>query len=213
MTKENEAPDAGGEVNREEAAAALASLMAQAGYPLPGTGMQIGGVGGQRRTMAFVCSKGNLDMAYPALIMANAALGEGHKVHLFFTFWGIDLITKKTMDKLKFTMVGNTAMHMPLLDRVRRGWGKRSIPHQLGIFPGATAFSTWYMHRQLERIGVPSVREMLDQIEASGGHIWACRLSTDMMDRPLKSLHRSVEGILDATEFVELSEGAQIIFV
>ena len=33
-------------------------------------------------------------MAYPGLILANAALGEGVESHLFFTFWGFDMITK-----------------------------------------------------------------------------------------------------------------------
>jgi peroxiredoxin family protein len=26
-------------------------------------------------------------MAYPGLVLANAALGEGVETHLFFTFW------------------------------------------------------------------------------------------------------------------------------
>ncbi len=52
-------------------------------------------------------------MAYPALIMANGALGEGIETHIFFTFWGLDMINKKTMDDLKFTPLGNAAMHMP----------------------------------------------------------------------------------------------------
>ena len=65
------------------------------------------------RKLAIICSKGNLDMAYPGLILANAALGEGVETHLFFTFWGFDMITKSRMDDLKFTPVGNTATHMP----------------------------------------------------------------------------------------------------
>ena len=48
------------------------------------------------RKLAIICSKGNLDMAYPGLILANAALGEGVETHLFFTFWGFDMITKST---------------------------------------------------------------------------------------------------------------------
>ena len=48
------------------------------------------------RKLAIICSKGNLDMAYPGLILANAALGEGVETHLFFTFWGFDMINKKT---------------------------------------------------------------------------------------------------------------------
>ncbi|MCP4085776.1 MAG: hypothetical protein GY745_12080, partial [Actinomycetia bacterium] len=35
------------------------------------------------RKMCFICSKGTLDMAYPALIMANGALGEGIETHIF----------------------------------------------------------------------------------------------------------------------------------
>ncbi|MGL5811496.1 MAG: DsrE/DsrF/DrsH-like family protein, partial [Nocardioides sp.] len=61
------------------------------------------------RSIAIVCSKGNLDMGYPGLILAAAALGEGAEVDLFFTFWGFDMIRKDTMDHLKFTMLGNTA--------------------------------------------------------------------------------------------------------
>jgi peroxiredoxin family protein len=37
------------------------------------------------RKLAIICSKGNLDMAYPGLVLANAALGEGVETHLFFT--------------------------------------------------------------------------------------------------------------------------------
>ncbi len=35
------------------------------------------------------------------------------KLNLFFTFWGFDMINKDTMGDLKFTMLGNTATHMP----------------------------------------------------------------------------------------------------
>ena len=59
-------------------------------------------------------------MAYPGLILANAALGEGVETHLFFTFWGFDMITKSRMNDLKFSPVGNTAMHLPATSTCRR---------------------------------------------------------------------------------------------
>ena len=68
------------------------------------------------RKLAIICSKGNLDMAYPGLILGNAALGEGVETHLFFTFWGFDMIIKSRMNDLKFSPSGNTAMHMPMGD-------------------------------------------------------------------------------------------------
>ncbi len=150
------------------------------------------------RKLAIICSKGNLDMAYPGLILANAALGEGVEVHLFFTFWGFDMITKSRMGDLKLTMLGNTAMHMP---------------QGLGGLPGMTAMATHKMKKQIADIGVPNVPEFLEQIVASGGHLWACRMSADMMHLNEDDLYEPVEGIISAADFIEMTEGAQLLFV
>ena len=153
---------------------------------------------GVGRKIAFICSKGNLDMAYPALILANAALGEGAEVHLFFTFWGFDMITKKTMGDLKFTMLGNTATHMP---------------QGLGGLPGMTAMATAKMKKTIADLDVPEVPAFLDQIVASGGHLWACRLSADMNKLEESDLYDDVEGIISASDFIEMTDGAQVIFI
>jgi len=150
------------------------------------------------RKLAIICSKGNLDMAYPGLILANAALGEGVEVDLFFTFWGFDMITKSRMGELKFTMLGNTATHMP---------------QGLGGLPGMTAVATHQMRKQIHDIGVPDVPEFLDQIADSGGHLWACRLSAEMMQLDESDLYDKVEGIISATDFIEKTAGAQLLFI
>ena len=150
------------------------------------------------RKLAIICSKGNLDMAYPALVLANAALGEGVETHLFFTFWGFDMITKSRMGELKFTMLGNTATH---------------LPQGLGGLPGMTAMATHQMKKQIAGIGVPDVPEFLEQIVASGGHLWACRMSADMMHLDESDLSDDVEGIISAADFIEKTEGAQLLFI
>ena len=152
----------------------------------------------QGRKLAIICSKGSLDMAYPGLILANAALGEGVETHLFFTFWGFDMITKSRMHDLKFTMLGNTATH---------------LPQGLGGLPGMTAMATHQMKKQIQEIGVPDVPEFLEQIVASGGHLWACRMSADMMHLDESDLSEDVEGIISAADFIEKTDGAQIIFI
>jgi peroxiredoxin family protein len=150
------------------------------------------------RKLAIICSKGNLDMAYPGLMLANAALGEGVETHLFFTFWGFDIITRSRMRELKFTMLGNTATHMP---------------QGLGGLPGMTAMTTHMMKKQIADIGVPGVPELLDQIVASGGHLWACRMSADMMHLTEADLYDEVEGIINAADFIDKSDGAQLLFI
>jgi peroxiredoxin family protein len=150
------------------------------------------------RKLAIICSKGNLDMAYPGLILANAALGEGVETHLFFTFWGFDMITKSRMNDLKFTPVGNTATHMPM-----------------GItpFPGVTGMATHQLKKSIADLGVPEVPEFLEQIVAAGGHLWACRLSADMNHLSDADLYEGVQGIISASDFIELTAGAQLLFI
>jgi peroxiredoxin family protein len=150
------------------------------------------------RKLAIICSKGNLDMAYPGLVLANAALGEGVETHLFFTFWGFDIITKARMHNLKFTMLGNTATHMP---------------QGLGGLPGMTTMATHMMRKQIAEVGVPEVPEFLEQIIASGGHLWACRMSADMMHLTMDDLYEAVEGIISAADFIEKTDGAQLLFI
>ena len=150
------------------------------------------------RKLAIICSKGTLDMAYPGLVLANAALGEGIETHLFFTFWGFDMINKKTMDDLKFTVLGNPATHMP---------------QGLGGIPGMTAMATAKMKKSIADVGVPEVPEFLEQIVASGGHLWACRMSADMNHLTKDDLYDEVEDIISASDFIEKTEGAQLLFI
>ena len=157
------------------------------------------------RKLAIICSKGNLDMAYPGLILANAALGEGVETRLFFTFWGFDMINKATMGDLKFTFVGNTAMHMP---------GHSSgIHHMLGALPGATAGATAMMKKMIADLDVPEVPEFLELLTASGCHMWACRMSADMNKLTEDDLYDGVEAIISASDFIEITEGAQLLFI
>jgi len=154
--------------------------------------------GAAGRKLAIICSKGSLDMAYPGLILANAALGEGVETHLFFTFWGFEIINKKTMGDLKFTPLGNPATHMP---------------QGLGGLPGVTHMATERLKKAIADLDVPDVPEFLEQIVASGGHLWACRMSADMNHLTEEDLYEEVEGIISASDFIEKTEGAQLLFI
>ena len=157
------------------------------------------------RKFVLICSKGNLDMAYPALVLANAALGEGIETHLFFTFWGFDMITKSRMNDLQFSPVGNTAMHLPGRDT--------KVPQALAPLPGVTQVATKMMKKQIADLGVPDVPDFLDQIVASGGHLWACRMSADMNNLDETDLRDDIDGIINATDFIEMTDGAQMLVI
>ena len=87
------------------------------------------------------------------------------------------------------------------------------MPQGLGGLPGMTAMATSKLKKSIADLDVPEVPEFLEQIVASGGHLWACRLSADMNHLTAADLYDEVEGIISASDFIEKSAGAQILFI
>jgi len=92
-------------------------------------------------------------------------------VHLFFTFWGFDMIHKKRQKRMKFSPVGNFAMHMPVV-------GTR-VPQGSPGFPNAAVRDVVPQAIDQAARG-PTVPDFLDQISAAGGHLHGCKMSADM---------------------------------
>ena len=109
----------------------------------------------KNRKLSIIVSKGSLDMAYPGLVLANAARMLGIDADIFFTFWGMDVITKSKVDSLKVTPVGNPAMHMPNL---------------IGVLPGISNLATGMMMKEIDRLDMPPAA-------ASGLAIYMCAVA------------------------------------
>ena len=150
------------------------------------------------RKLCIICSKGTLDMAYPGLILANAALMEGIDVTLFFTFWGLDIIHKQRMHALKFVPMGNPST---------------GIPNAVGGLPGMTNMATNMMKKQMADLDVPDIDEFLEMLTDAGAEMYACQMTVDMMHYKMEDFHDGVNAIVGAMEMLEMADGAQIIFV
>lgn len=162
------------------------------------------------RHIAFICSKGNLDMAYPALVMGWAALGNGIDVTIFFTFWGLDIINKNRVDHLEIAPVANTSMKMSMMGV---DTGNLGIPNVMGVLPGMTAFATKLMKDKMEKLEVPPVREYLQMLVDAGANLYACKMSVDMMELGMDDFVDGVQAIVTAGDFMDMTDGAQIIFI
>jgi peroxiredoxin family protein len=153
--------------------------------------------------VSIVISHGSLEGIYPGLIMANGARMEGIEATLFFTFFGMDAIIDKRMDKLSVATVGNSAMRMP---------GGLKMPTWLGAIPGMSRFATIMIKKEMEKIDMPPVREFIELIHDSGGQLYACKATVDMFHLTKDDFCPQVEDIISVGEFYEKSAGAQIIF-
>lgn len=151
----------------------------------------------ENRKVALICAKGGLDEVYPSLILANAARMSGIEVFIFFTFYGLDAITKNKVDHLHVNMVGNATSPMPTM---------------VAGLPGMESIASKMMMKRMRELDLPDVREMMGLLSDSGAKLYACELAMNMFNRNKDDLLDEVEDIITAGDFYQLSEGAQIIF-
>jgi len=146
-----------------------------------------------------VISKGSLENIYPGFILANGARMEGMEAEIFFTFFGLEAVNKKTVNKLSVATVGNPAMHMPTI---------------IGGLPGMQPLATKMMKSKIEKLDIPPISEFLEILSASGCRLWACKLAMDMFNLKKEDLVPEVEGVLTVGDFYARAagEGTQIIF-
>jgi peroxiredoxin family protein len=154
------------------------------------------------RKVLLICSKGKLEDVYAALVMANGALMEGIEAKMFFTFFGLEAITKKHADELHTATVGNPAF-MP------------GMPTIVAGLPGIEAFASYMMKKEMDKLEIPHVTEFIQMIDAAGGEIYACKLAADMFHLKKEDFLPEVKDIITVGDMYALAEGegTQIIFI
>jgi len=154
------------------------------------------------KKMIIICSKGRLEDVYAALILANGALMEGIQAKLFFTFFGLEAISKKNADHLHTATVGNPAF-MP------------GMPTILAGLPGFEAFASHMMKKEMDKLDIPGVKEFLEMIDAAGGEIYACKLAAEMFHLSKNDLVPEVKDIITVGDMYALAdgEGTHILYI
>ena len=113
----------------------------------------------------------DLDKALATFVLANGAAATGHKVSIFFTFWGLNVLKREKKPKVKKDFFGkmfswmlpksSRSLHLSQMSML--GIGDRLIRH--------------IMHKK----NINSLEELRDQALANGVEFIACQMSMDMM--------------------------------
>ncbi len=155
------------------------------------------------RRLAMVASKGTLDMAYPPLILATTAASMGWEVGIFFTFYGLDLLHKSRLSRLKVSPVGNPAMPPPLRSVPLK------VPDILGALPGMPSLATAIMKRWMKQSNMPSVEELLEMAKESGVRLFACATTMGVMGIRQEDLVDGAE-CAGASTFLDFASQADV---
>lgn len=121
------------------------------------------------RRACIIASKGTLDWAYPPFILSTAAAAAGMETSVFFTFYGLTLITKGYGRKAKVSPTGNPAMPMPV-----------PMADVFAGMPGMKAVATSMMRSMFRRKHVASIDELIDVARESGVRLIACQMTMDV---------------------------------
>ena len=129
----------------------------------------------KKKRLAIIASKADIPGAYPPLILASTAAAMDYEVKIFFTFFGLNMLKKKKLNKLKITPAGETAMPMP-------------IPQVVGMLPGMTAMATMMMKSWMKGANVAKLQELMDLSLEAGVEMIACQMTMDVMKIKRKNL-------------------------
>jgi peroxiredoxin family protein len=137
--------------------------------------------------VSIIVSKGSLEGIYPGLIMANAARAEGIEANLFFTFFGLDAISRKRHEHIKVASVGNPGLHLATI---------------AGALPGMPGLLTAYMERKMGKLDMPAIPEFIEMIADTGAGLYGCQASCDLFGLGKDDLIDQVTGIIIVGEFL-----------
>ena len=140
----------------------------------------------QKKRLILVVSKGTIDMIYPALVLATTAPAMGMSVDIYFTFWGLKVLTKDGVNSVKIAPVGNPGMPMPNI---------------VGVIPGMTKIASTMMKSKIEKFW-PDIYEMIKMAKDSGVKLHACSPTMGFMDVKEENLIPEVDDIVGASAFL-----------
>jgi len=122
----------------------------------------------KKKRLALIASKGDIPGAYTPLILGSTAAAMDYEVSIFFTFFGLNMLKKKNLKKIKITPAGETAMPMP-------------IPQIVGMLPGMTGMATAMMKNWMKKANVATLQELMDLSIEAGVELIACQMTMDVM--------------------------------
>lgn len=127
--------------------------------------------GGMSKNKTLIMFSDDLDRALATFVLANGAAATGHKVSIFFTFWGLNVIKKEKKPAVKKDFFGKVFSWMLPSDSRKLKLSKLSM---CGI-------GDKMMRNIMRKKNINQLEELRQQAMDSGVEFIACQMSMDMM--------------------------------
>ncbi len=150
--------------------------------------------------MVIIAASGDLDKAWPTLILATTGAAYGMDVTVFFTFWGLGVLKRPDSgitgedwrQKLLSVFDRGTTEHLQLSRMNFGGMGARM------------------MKDLADDNQVASVQELLQLAQDMGVHLWPCQMTMDLMGLSNEDLIEGLDKPAGAGSAISLMKTASI---
>lgn len=125
--------------------------------------------GGSDKSM--IVFSGDLDKAIAAFIIANGAAAMGRKVHMFFTFWGLNILRKPEKISVKKDFLS-----------VMFGWMMPRGSQKLGLSRmNMGGMGARLIRGVMQNKNISSLEDLIEEAVKNGVEMTACTMSMDVM--------------------------------
>jgi len=151
----------------------------------------------RKRLAIAVVSKGTIETAYAALILATTAAALDMEAGVYFSFFGLNILKKGNQDSLKVVPLGNPAMPV-------------AMPNIVSVLPGMTALATFMMKREIKKKKIATIPELMQIAIETGVKLWPCQMAMDMFNLKKEDLIDGLPDPVGAATFLEYASEADI---
>lgn len=148
----------------------------------------------------IVVFSGELDRALAAFNIATTAASMGMEVTLFFTFWGLNVVTREK------AAAGDKKALQKMMGVMNRGGARRLKLSRLNMLGGGKAA----MKSLMKEYHMPSLEEMMPMAKELGVRFLACTTSMALMGLSEGDFIPEVDDFVGAATYVEIASGSKI---
>ncbi len=151
----------------------------------------------KKKKLAMVVFSGDMDKLFAAFVIATGAAASGMEVVMFFTFWGLRALKRKTFTGRSF--LGR------LLGLVYRGGLEKASPSRLSL----GGLGRWMFKKMMKRKRVASLLELRQTAVDLGVRMFGCQMSMEVMEISRQDMIPEVEACVGVASFIEHAQAAE----
>lgn len=157
------------------------------------------------KKLCFCIFSWDFDKAMASFIIATGAASSDYEVHMFFTFWGLNIIRKHKGKTLK-----GSFLSQKLFGLLNKGGSQRLKLSKFNFCGIGTSMIRGLMKKK----NITSIEELIEMAKTAGVKLYVCDMSRDLMAISQEDFIEGVENFVGVATFLDLISDAQsVLFI